>query len=80
MDHDQIFTAVSEIALLGQQGFDYRSSEEKYTLRTLPGSYSGLQLMCYMYVGFKIVQPELDTGLDLEDAYQSALAMRQAGL
>ena len=34
-----------EIALLGQRGLDINNPEQKYSLRTLPGKYSGLFLL-----------------------------------
>ena len=65
-----------EIALTGQSGLDYASSEQKYRLTSLPGeSFSGLQLMCLMYVGFKDIQPTLDVGMDLSEPYRMALRL-----
>jgi hypothetical protein len=60
MNRDDILKIVSEIAIMGQSGLDYASSEQKYRLASLPGeSFSGLQLMCIMYVGFKDIQPTM---------------------
>jgi hypothetical protein len=79
MDKDQIFRIGAEIALLGQTGIDYASPEPKYTLRSLPGEkFTGLQLLCFMYVAFQQVHPELDLHLDLQDAYAQALQLFQA--
>ncbi len=64
-----------EIALLGRNGFDIRSSELKYTLKNLPGSFTALQLISYMYVGFKKISPDLDAGFDLSKEYGAALVM-----
>ena len=65
-----------EIALLGTSGLDYSSSEQKYSLRSIPNEkFTGLQLMCLMYVGFKKIAPEQETGMDLEEPYQEALKM-----
>lgn len=76
MDRDEILKFVSEIALLGQRGLDYASSDQKYTLASAPGErFSGLQLMSLMYVGFKDIDPTLDTGIDLDEAYRMALAL-----
>ena len=76
MNRDDILKIVSEIAILGQSGLDYASSEQKYRLASLPGeSFSGLQLMCLMYVGFKDIQPTLDVGMDLSEPYQMALQL-----
>ena len=60
-------TSLWEIAILGQSGLDYASSEQKYRLASLPGeTFSGLQLMRLMYVGFKDIQPTLDVGMALQ--------------
>ena len=76
MRRDEILKVVSEIAILGQSGLDYASSEQKYRLVSLPGeSFSGLQLMCLMYVGFKDIEPTLDVGMDLSEPYQMALQL-----
>jgi hypothetical protein len=67
----------AEIALIGMTGLDYSSSDAKYTVRSLSSDkkYTGLQLMCYMYVGFKIVQPGVDSTIDLNEPYQMALSL-----
>ena len=70
---------VTEITLLGRQGLDINDPEQKYELRTLPGSYSGLQLVSMMYVGMKRLQPAADTGFDLSKEYQAALSLHEGG-
>jgi hypothetical protein len=76
MDREEIQQVVAEIALLGESGLDYASSEPQYTLNSLPGEqFSGLQLLCLMYVGFKDIAPTLDIGVDLGRPYQRALQM-----
>lgn len=76
MDPITIRQIASEIALVGMNGLDYATSEQKYTSRFLPGEqFSGLQLMCLMYVGFKKVEPDLNTRVPLDDAYRQALQM-----
>jgi len=78
MRRDEILKVVSEIAILGQSGLNYASPEQKYRLASLPGeSFSGLQLMCLMYVGFKDLQPALDVGMDLSEPYQMALKLHK---
>jgi tetratricopeptide (TPR) repeat protein len=64
-----------EIAVLGRSGFDIRTSEQKYMLKNLPGNFSALQLISYMYVGFKKISPDVDAGFDLSKEYEAALAM-----
>ena len=53
-------------------------ASEKCTLRFLFGEwFSGLQLLAIVYVGFKQVNPELDTGLPLAEVYTNALQLYQ---
>jgi len=66
-----------EIAILGQTGLDTNDSTQKYTLRSLPGRFSGLHLMSIMYVAFKIIVPDHDVGFDLSREYQAALALHK---
>ena len=74
---DEIRAIAFEIALLGRSGLDYASADKKYTLNSIPGEhFTGLQLMCLMYVGFQRIDPTLDTGMDLADAYRTALSLR----
>jgi Flp pilus assembly protein TadD len=76
MDQDTVKLIVMEIALMGQEGIDYASPENKYRLKNLPGeAMSGLQLMCIMYAGFKQLVPEVDPEMDLEDEYHQALGI-----
>ena len=64
--------------MLGRSGLDYASPEKQYTLRSLPNErFSGLHLMCLMYVGFKRIDPSVDVGMPLDDAYDTALAMHR---
>jgi tetratricopeptide (TPR) repeat protein len=68
-----------EIALKGQQGFDINNPSCKYILSSLKGEFSGLQLVSYMYVGFKRIAPETDVGIDLSQEYESAVRITQLG-
>ena len=78
MSADQMKSVVFEIAVLGQSGLDINDLEEKYTLKSLPGSYSGLHLVSLMYAGFKKINPALESGIDLSREY--AQARKLAGL
>jgi Flp pilus assembly protein TadD len=64
-----------EIAALGTKGINPNDSHRKHKLRTLSGEFTGLQLLCYMYVTWKQVAPEADIGFDLSQEYQAALQM-----
>jgi hypothetical protein len=62
-----------EIAMLGSRGLNLNDSEKKHTLQSLPGYFSGLHLLCLQYVGFQILDPTIDVGIDLSAEYQAAL-------
>ena len=64
-----------EIALLGTRGLDVNSSEQKYTLKSMEGNFSGLHLVCFQYVAFKKIAPEHSIGFDLSVEYQAALKL-----
>lgn len=64
---------VFEIAHKGQKGLDINDPTKKYTLGSLEGAFTGLQLVSYMYVGFKRIGPQMDVGIDLSEEYEMAL-------
>ena len=64
-----------EIALKGQSGLDINAPDTKYTLNSMAGEFTGLQLVSYMYAGFKKIAPEQDIGVDLSDEYNMALKL-----
>jgi hypothetical protein len=64
-----------EIAMLGSRGLDVNDPAEQYTLRSIPGKFSGLHLLCIEYVGFQIIDPKVDLGFDLAAEYAAARAM-----
>ena len=67
-----------EIALKGREGFDINNPDKKYTIRSLPGAFTGLQLVSYMYVGFKKVAPDQDVGVDLSQEHRMAVQLFEA--
>jgi hypothetical protein len=78
-DRDHIFTVVSEIGILGMGGIDHKTQGKTYTLKAYPSeTFSGLHLLCLMYVGFRIIEPATNTGLDFSEAYKMALEAHRA--
>jgi len=67
-----------EIAMLGTKGFEVNNPEQQYELRSMPGKFSGLHLLCIMYVGFKLIAPEDAPSFDLATVYAEAKAMFDA--
>ena len=63
---------VFEIAMLGRSGLDINDPAKKYSLRSLPGSFSGLHLVSLMYTGMKLIDPTADAGIDLSHEFAAA--------
>lgn len=81
LSREQVLQIAGEIALLGQTGIDYTSSDRQYTLRFVPGEqFTGLQLLALMYTGFRQVEPSLDTGIPLDAAYEQAERLYKLGM
>jgi len=72
MSKSKVHEAVTEIAIKGRSGLDMNDPDKEYTLRSLPGKFTGLQLVCMMYVGFQQINPEMDVGIDLSKEYEQA--------
>lgn len=79
MKSEEIKKIGFEIALLGQKGLSTSEPAPKYGLKSLPGQFSGLHLVCLMYVAFKKVAPEHDISFDLKKEYEMAKAMHKKG-
>jgi len=64
-----------EIAALGSSGLNVTDRTSRFRLLNLPGNFSALHLVVYMYVGLKKVAPRMDPGIDFSKEYTFALAM-----
>jgi tetratricopeptide (TPR) repeat protein len=64
-----------EIGMLGRSGLNVDDPSRTYNLTSLPGDFTGLQLVCYMYIGFKMIDPSMDIGFDLSHEYEAAKAL-----
>jgi len=65
-----------EVALLGRQGLRINDSDTRDTLRSLPGEFNALNLLCLMHTGVRSFYPSADTGTDLDKEYDVAKDMR----
>ncbi len=61
-----------DIGMLGRYGLDIYDHSTQHVLRSLPGVFTALNLICIMYTGFKLIQPEMDLGIDLSREYEMA--------
>ena len=66
---------VYEIAVLGRGGLDIHDPATNYTLKSLPGTFSGMHLVCLMYTGSRMIEPDLDCGIDFSKEYGEAKKM-----
>jgi hypothetical protein len=68
-----------EIAMRGREGIDYSDPERKHSLASMPGrELTGLQMLCFMYAGFKRFAPEMDPGIDLAKEYAEAVKLHRS--
>ena len=72
MSKEDVRKIAFEIAMLGTKGLDVNDPAQRYHLRSLPGQFSGLHLVCIEYVGFKLIDPSVDLGFDLSQEYRQA--------
>jgi tetratricopeptide (TPR) repeat protein len=71
---DEIGQISFEIAMKGC-ALDINDPSKTHAVSSLSGRFTGLQLVSYMYVGYRKVAPEMDVGLDLSEEYQMALRL-----
>jgi len=67
--------AAFEIASLASGGLNIKDQTSRFRLVSLPGEFSSLQLVVYMFVALKKVAPRTDAGIDFSKEYALATAM-----
>ena len=72
---EEISQIVMEIALLGQGGLQINKPDKRYSLKSSPGDFSGLQLVSIMHTGIRLLDPKADTATGLDREYELAIAM-----
>ena len=61
--------------MLGRNGFEVHNPQSRYHLKGMEGAFSGLAMVCWLYVGMQKLAPGTDIGFDLAKEYQMAKAM-----
>jgi len=51
--------------------------DEKHSLKSLPGKFSGLHLLASMYTAFHQIDPNMDTGVDLAAENRAAMEIQK---
>jgi tetratricopeptide (TPR) repeat protein len=77
MSDAEVQKVAFEIAALGMKGINPSDSNKRYTLRTLPGEFTGLQLLSWMFVTWKRVKPDANIGFDLSREYDAAMSLHK---
>ena len=76
LDREQVRAIAYEIAEVGKSGIDLDSTEQNYTLDSVPDkAFTGLQLTAWMYIGWRILDPSVNTQLDYDSEYEAAIQM-----
>lgn len=75
MDKQQLANTVFEIAKLGESGLSINNPDKRYSLKSLKGDFSGLQLLSMMHVGLKQIDPSMDSQSGLDAEYDAAKKM-----
>lgn len=69
---EKVKAITAEISILGRSGLDVNDPAKRYALKSLPGSFTGLELVCYLYVAVQMLAPGTDLGFDLGCEYELA--------
>jgi len=77
MPKQQLAPVVMEMANLGQSGLNVNRPDKTYHLSLTPGDFSGLEIVCMMHVGMKMLDINMGSGMDLDKEYQAALEQFQ---
>ena len=77
MQQDELKKIAMEIVTEGRSGFDVNTPTKQYQLKTLPGEFSGLEMVCYLYVVMQMIAPGTDIGFDLRKEYDKARSVRR---
>jgi hypothetical protein len=75
MDRATLGQTVMEIAQLGRNGLEINTPAVRYTLENLEGDFSGLALLSYLHVGFRLFDPTSDAATGLDREYDAALEL-----
>jgi tetratricopeptide (TPR) repeat protein len=70
--NEEVRRITMEVAMLGAKGLSVTDPSIKHRLRSLPGDFTGLHLLCLEYVGFKTIDPAVDIGFDIAAEYEEA--------
>jgi tetratricopeptide (TPR) repeat protein len=69
---DELQKLSLELALAGRDGFAVHNPDSRYRVKGLDGEYSGLAMVCFLYVAMQRMAPGTELGFDLAAEYEQA--------
>ena len=66
-----------ELAMVGRDGFEVHNPQSRYRVKGLAGEFSGLAMVCFLFVAMQRLAPGADIGFDLSDEYRAAQQLFQ---
>lgn len=75
MGDDRRNRVVLEIAKVGAEGLDINNPARRHAIKGLPGDYTALQLVSFLYTGMQQVAPTVHTGADFSREHEAALGL-----
>jgi hypothetical protein len=66
------------MAMVGRNGFAVHDPKSRYHIKALEGEFSGLAMVCFLYVAMQRMAPGTDIGFDLAAEYEQAKKMFSA--
>jgi len=65
-----------ELALAGREGFAVHDPSSRYHVKGLEGEFSGLAMVCFLYVAMQRTAPGANVSMDLAAEYEQAKRSR----
>ena len=61
-----------DLAMAGRSGLEVHNPNSRYRVKGLQGEFSGLAMVCFLYVVMQQIAPGAEVGMDLSQEYQQA--------
>jgi len=78
MSPDAVQKVTLELAMAGRNGFAVHNPDSRYRVKGLDGDFSGLAMVCFLFVAMERMAPGTDIGFNLAAEYEQAKQMFNA--
>jgi Flp pilus assembly protein TadD len=72
MSTTDVLKLALDLAMAGRNGLEVNNPSSRYRVKGLQGEFSGLALVCFLYVVMQQIAPEANVGMDLSEEYRMA--------